>query len=1498
MRCRCANLKIAVFVFTGNSWNFTDGSDPCVDAWQGVTCNASSTACASTECAVVSMDLTSLNLNGTLPSGMGRLAILYSLVLSSNSIRGTLPVSIVKLKTLYRLDISSNAMDGSIPTAIDEMVALAEIRLNTNSLTGSLPSSMGNMVALKKIALHANTFEGSIPSSFGNLTNVSYLALYSNRLSGSLPPQMEQMISLEFIYLMANRFMGQVPTGLNKLSALQHLYLYENKLTGSIPSSLGLLSVCNTIALYYNSMGGSVPSTLGSLSSLRLLHLARNDLTGSIPSSLGEVLGLQSLYLDDNNITGTLPTNLGKLSRLAYFYVDKNSLYGTLPAEYAGMRSMYVMHFSNNSFNGPIPAYIGDYTRLNILTLYTNEFTGTIPSALGKLSSSIEIMYLYDNNLRGTIPHELCRLSKLKSLYLATNALTGTIPYYLGSGDMAMPNMLEIDFSFNRLSGTIPLTMAGFSMINTLKMSHNDLSGTLPSVLFSSMPLLETVSLSANRLSGRLPSTMSTLTDLSQLFLYDNLFTGDPSVAISPNQVLLDTLDISDNAFSSSISPVFFQLSSLTTLAAAKNCFTGSLPDNICDARALNVLVFDGLSSGDACLHRIPLTRAYLTYNLKGGIPDCLFEMPNLALLHLSGNGFFGTLVTSLPPNSKLTNLVLSHNGLVGSVDESIQKHKFLTLDLSYNRIDGSCDHISADPFSFAGYNQSVFTPSITLKENRLSGKISHSLHQGTDINILSGNLLGCSGDGNPPHDPDSDNYVCGSEDLDWSLMAWAILLGVCSIMLVAALVVASRNNSLSSMNSLNAEGVSGRGRGLLADVVGVWGYVRACIETAGQCRVIQESRHLSLFLDHLRGLRHIAILLTAFILLVTGPISVGLKNNMLHSDAAYSTHTTQYSYTFSDMYLAGYAAAIVTLMLWLITLALFVWRSLSVFPRSNFQNLLASTRIMSGSSGLVSVTTGATTSAPGTDVTSFNSSLTSEGKSLSVPNLWFRRIMQSEKVALSIVIFVNALIVLAANGTFVYGLLSDVSEYRIFFQSGLVVFNIVWGHLSIRFIFLVFSYQSRRSEVDIKRHYLVNFLLIFIPLFNSIIIPLISSALIDTSCFQKLFVPDDDVVATYSYPLCSRRLVDFNSGVVTITCLAYDDSGRISTSFASTFRYNYDCSSALLKNYVPVMVIGLLVKCFGSALLYAFVTYTGHGGRFISQTGILFPESVFERSDDTFFSVSLFDSVKVISFLRQYIATLLTFGLASPVVSVAVLVTVCVQTYTWEYFIGRLVLSATSRVSGQGEAERVRLGTTTTTTTTTGASEVDGEDDIVNVRNREGTEKSRDSNIRMVSVASVRSTFDNGHRFRPDGERHIVHDPRSCSSSSNINNRSSSSGGVVTLNPVVFGGRGVDCLEGAGAECSDTAQASVGDTSSRFGLDRIYLLLDINTLGSCRANNSWVIQTLLVSTIFFACIAFDMSGDQLGWKLSLWVFAMTGCSFVLLVTVFSYLRSRHLEPK
>lgn len=130
-------LKESLRVPDRMGWN----GDPCApttwDAWEGVTCHPNKVESA---LVVSQIDLGSQGLKGFISDQISLLSNLVSLNLSSNTLGGTLPSGLGQ-KSLVKLDLSSNKFSGPIPDSLISSI-LQLVLLNDNSLDGRVPEEL------------------------------------------------------------------------------------------------------------------------------------------------------------------------------------------------------------------------------------------------------------------------------------------------------------------------------------------------------------------------------------------------------------------------------------------------------------------------------------------------------------------------------------------------------------------------------------------------------------------------------------------------------------------------------------------------------------------------------------------------------------------------------------------------------------------------------------------------------------------------------------------------------------------------------------------------------------------------------------------------------------------------------------------------------------------------------------------------------------------------------------------------------------------------------------------------------------------------------------------------------------------------------------------------------------------------------------------------------------------------------------------------------------
>jgi LRR receptor-like serine/threonine-protein kinase FLS2 len=88
------------------------------------------------------------------------------------------------------IKISHNNLDGSIPTLLGKLDDITVLSFAHNALTGSIPSELGLCFRLKELFLEGNKLEGQIPPQLGELGDLQKLYLDNNNFQqGTMPAQ-------------------------------------------------------------------------------------------------------------------------------------------------------------------------------------------------------------------------------------------------------------------------------------------------------------------------------------------------------------------------------------------------------------------------------------------------------------------------------------------------------------------------------------------------------------------------------------------------------------------------------------------------------------------------------------------------------------------------------------------------------------------------------------------------------------------------------------------------------------------------------------------------------------------------------------------------------------------------------------------------------------------------------------------------------------------------------------------------------------------------------------------------------------------------------------------------------------------------------------------------------------------------------------------------------------------------------------------------------------
>ncbi|KAL4652621.1 hypothetical protein ACB092_01G245100 [Castanea dentata] len=504
---------------------------------------------------------------------------------------------------LTSLNLSSNQLNGSIPNAFGNMSSLRPLLLNDNQLEGGIPKSLGDIRTLNILDLSGNNLSGQVLEFSHNLKgclkdSLETLGLHGNQITGSVP-NFAIFPSLRLLYLSNNKLSGTLDESIGSLHKLEVLDLCLNMLGGVISEALlSNLTKLEYLLLSYNYFTLKFSLDWVPPFQLRTLHLRCCTLGPNFPNWIKTQRNLIYLDVSSTGISDTIPTWFwNRPFELKYFNLSHNQIKGRLPYVSIKFSNLAILDFSSNRFEGPLPVFSPNLTSIN---LSKNMFSRLNSFICSKSSGILRHLDLSSNLLSEGIPDCFMQCQELEVLNLASNNLSGEIPH-------SMVHIQLLDLSNNNISGTIPrclnnLTAMAQKVSNYIANEHIIWNGTefrlaifyltayggdsLTTIVSwkgnvyeyrKNFGEMRSIDLANNKLIGTIPEEISSLTELKAFNLSRNLLTG-----IIPQKIgrleQLESLDLSRNRFSGSIPNSMADLHFLASLDLSYNEFSGKIP--------------------------------------------------------------------------------------------------------------------------------------------------------------------------------------------------------------------------------------------------------------------------------------------------------------------------------------------------------------------------------------------------------------------------------------------------------------------------------------------------------------------------------------------------------------------------------------------------------------------------------------------------------------------------------------------------------------------------------------------------------------------------------------------------------------------------------------------------------------------------------------------------------------------------------------------------------
>ncbi|KAF3441406.1 hypothetical protein FNV43_RR15320 [Rhamnella rubrinervis] len=481
-------------------------------------------------------------------------------------------------KTLVSLDLSSNNVNGLVPSSFGKMVALRDLDLSDNQLEGMVPESFGNLCSLRSLNLSRNHLNGSLAflhnfSSCANSSVLEILRLHSNSFSGSLPDDLSLFPRLKEIDVGNNYFNGTLSSSIGNLFELEILNVPSNSLQGVFSEQhLSNLSRLRILDLSSNSVTMKLSFNWFPPFNLEFLSLRSCKSGPYFPNWLATQKNIRYLDLSGNGIIGTIPKWFWDFTPdMHYLNLSKNQIHGRLPMLPTKFPSLLVLDMSSNSFDGPLPPFPTDLT---ILNLSNNFISDSIMSFCNSKSMLFQYLDLSNNQLSGVLlDHCVSRWTRLQFLNLANNYFSGEISSFFDS----LPHIENLNLRNNSFSGELPWTLRTCETLKFLDLSDNKFSGNILHMIGTRLLSLEILIMQSNEFKGRIPLSLCELMDLQVLDLAENNIFGNIPQCFKS----LRTINLSGNNLARKFSDIISSLYALNVLNLSRNNLAGELPQSI-----------------------------------------------------------------------------------------------------------------------------------------------------------------------------------------------------------------------------------------------------------------------------------------------------------------------------------------------------------------------------------------------------------------------------------------------------------------------------------------------------------------------------------------------------------------------------------------------------------------------------------------------------------------------------------------------------------------------------------------------------------------------------------------------------------------------------------------------------------------------------------------------------------------------------------------------------
>ncbi|CAL9056379.1 receptor-like kinase TMK4 [Musa acuminata AAA Group] len=373
--------------------------------------------------------------------------------------------------------------------------------------------------------------------------------------------------------------------------------------------------------------------------------------------------------------------------RVSGISLGSRGVSGTLPASLSALTSLASLRLHRNRLSGPVPL-LSSLSSLQTLFLDGNAFD-SLPDTFFAGLSALQEISLDDLPLAPwSISHNLSAAVGLADFSASNSSLSGTLPDFLGS----LLNLRVLRLSYNQLTGSIPSSLAGSGIQQLLLNNQQDrdkLSGSID--VLGAMPQLTMVWLQSNSFTGPIPD-LSNVTALESFNVRDNALTGvvPPSLTAC---LTLKNATLSNNLLQGPFPQFASKFATLDVGTGNQFCTSAAAPGP-CDPRVAALLAVAEGFGYPAVLAKSWKGNEPCGANWLGVTCDA---QKSVTVLNFASQHFGGVISPAFANFTSLRQLHLSNNDLTGSIPDSLtQLPQLQVLDVTNNNLSGKMPSFSS----------------------------------------------------------------------------------------------------------------------------------------------------------------------------------------------------------------------------------------------------------------------------------------------------------------------------------------------------------------------------------------------------------------------------------------------------------------------------------------------------------------------------------------------------------------------------------------------------------------------------------------------------------------------------------------------------------------------------------------------------------------------------------------------------------------------------------